>query len=89
VENLVRCYDNLSSDVKVRTWWLSSLLKDADTGRLHDGCVFTPRGVKMLDPPSRPSHYQCHLNIWSGSFYRLGAVKDVGLPDPHYVLDWI
>jgi glycosyltransferase involved in cell wall biosynthesis len=80
IENLLRCYENLSPELKSSTWWLSSLLKDADSGHLHHGCVFTPRGVKMLNPPPQPTHYRCDLNIWSGSFYRLDAVKDVGLP---------
>lgn len=88
IENLVRCYTNLSPDLQNSTWWLSSLLKDEETGFLHHGCVFTRRGVKVLSPPSQPPHYRCDLNIWSGSFYRLEAVKKVGLPDRNYVLDW-
>jgi GT2 family glycosyltransferase len=88
VENLVRCYMNLSPELQASTWWLSSLLKDANTGFLHHGCVFTPRGVRMLDPPPQPSLYRCDFNIWSGSFYRLDAVREVGLPDPNYFLDW-
>ncbi len=88
VQNLVRCYQNLSPELQASTWWLSSLLKEAESGVVHQGCVFTPRGPKMLDPPQQPSHYRCHTNMWSGSLYRLDAVKKVGLPDPNYVLDW-
>jgi GT2 family glycosyltransferase len=88
IENLVRCYLSLSPELQASTWWLSSLLKDAKTGFLHHGCVFTAHGVKLLNPPPEPSHYPCDLNIWSGSFYRLDAVRKVGLPDRNYVLDW-
>ncbi|MGA2410737.1 MAG: glycosyltransferase [Candidatus Binataceae bacterium] len=88
IENLVRCYLSLGPELQASTWWLSSLLKDEETGFLHHGCVFTRRGVKVLNPPPQPSHYRCDLNIWSGSFYRLDAVKKVGLPDRNYVLDW-
>src|SRR6266849_5624193 len=36
VEKLVHRYQSLSPELKVSTWWLSSLLKE-DTGRLHHG----------------------------------------------------
>jgi len=88
IENLLRCYQSLSPELRKSTWWLSSLLKEEEGGYPHHGCVFTPRGVKMLDPPAQPVHYLCELNIWSGSFYRLDAVKQIGLPDRNYVLDW-
>jgi len=88
IENLVKCYLSLSPELQASAWRLSSLPKDANTGFLHHGCVFTPRGVKILNPPPQPSRYRCDLNIWSGSFYRLDAVSKVGLPDLDYVLDW-
>jgi rhamnosyltransferase len=88
VENLLRCYQGLSSEQQASTWWLSSLLKEEESGYIHHACVFTPRGIEMLAPPREPSHYRCDTNMWSGSLYRLDAVKDVGLPDTNYVLDW-
>jgi len=88
VENLMRCYQSLSPELQATTWWLSSLLVEAEGGAMHHGCIVTPGGIKMLDPPPQPTSYRCHLNIWSGSLYRLDAVKEVGLPDRNYVLDW-
>ena len=88
VENLVRCYQNLSPELQASTWWLSSLLKEADSGYIHHGCVFTQRGIEMVDPPCQARYYRCHTNMWTGSLYRLDAAKKVGLPDPNYVLDW-
>jgi GT2 family glycosyltransferase len=88
VENLLRCYDNLSPELRSSTWWLSSLLKEAGQEDCHHGCLFTPHGIEYLNPPPMPVHHPCHSNMWSGSLYRLDAVKDVGLPDPNYVLDW-
>ena len=88
IENLVKCYLSLSPELQASAWRLSSLPKDANTGFLHHGCVFTPRGVKILNPPPQPSRYRCDAQIWSGSFYRLDAVRKVGLPDPNYVIDW-
>jgi rhamnosyltransferase len=88
LEKLLRCYRALSPDVQARTWWLSSLLVEAEGGQVHHGCTFTSRGIEMADPPREPSHYRCDSNMWSGSLYRLNAVRDVGLPDHNYVLDW-
>jgi GT2 family glycosyltransferase len=87
IERLVLCYEHLSPDLQATTWWLSSLLKE-ETGRLHHGCVITSRGIEMVDPAGDPPHYRCDTNMWSGSFYRLGSVREVGLPNPDYVLDW-
>src|SRR5205823_5681583 len=84
IENLVRCYQSLSPELQASTWWLSSLPKEAGSGFMHHGCVLTPRGFETVDPPPQPAHYRCDLNMWTGSFYRLDAVKDVGLPDPNY-----
>jgi rhamnosyltransferase len=88
IENLLRCYHNLSPELQRTTWWLSSFLKEAHGGHVHHGSIFTPDGVEILHPPPQPPHFQCHSNMWSGSMYRLDAVKDVGLPDRNYVLDW-
>jgi GT2 family glycosyltransferase len=87
IEKLVRCYEGLSPELKASTWWLSSLLKD-DGGRLHHGCIITPRGIEMVQPPPEPSYYPCDTNMWSGSFYRLDAAQKVGLPNRDFVLDW-
>jgi GT2 family glycosyltransferase len=88
IEKLVQCYMKLSPELQASTWRLSSLPKETDTGHLHHGCVFTPRGLRMLNPPPQPSHYRCDAIIWSGSFYRLDAVRKIGLPNPNYVIDW-
>jgi rhamnosyltransferase len=87
IEKLVRRYQSLTLELQASTWWLSSLLKEG-TGYLHHGCMLTRRGIEMVDPPAESPHYRCHTNMWSGSFYRLEAVQQVGLPDPNYVLDW-
>ncbi len=88
IEKLIHCYEGLSPALKQSTWWLSSLLKD-NYGQLHHGCLITPDGIRMVEqPPAAPSYYPCDTNMWSGSFYRLDIVRQVGLPDRDYVLDW-
>src|SRR5262249_3315415 len=32
--------------------------------------------------------YEFDATIWSGSLYRLSVAERLGLPNPHYVLDW-
>ncbi len=86
IEKLLHCYQNLSPPLQATTWWLASLLKEG--GFAHHASVFTPHGIEMVDPPPEPSYYRCDTNMWSGSLYRLDAVKDVGLPDANYVLDY-
>ena len=86
IEHSLHCYQNLDPELRATTWWISSLL--TDDGYVRHGCVFTPQGIAMVDPPAQPSHYRCDTNMWSGSLYRIEAVKDVGVPDRNYVLDW-
>jgi rhamnosyltransferase len=86
IERLLHRYQNLTPQLQTATWWLASLLKE---GRyVHHGSVFTPRGIEMVHPPPQPSYYQCNTNMWSGSLYRLEAVKKVGFPERDYFLDW-
>jgi GT2 family glycosyltransferase len=88
IENLVKCYRNLTPELQATTWWLSSLLVEGDNAYLHEGCIFTPHGIELLHLANQETPFQCDSNMWSGSLYRLEAVKQVGLPDRNYVLDW-
>ena len=87
IDRLLQRYQSLSPELQSSTWWLSSLLKEARSGRTYYGCNFTPRGIEYLPPQPEP-YYQCHANMWSGSLYRLDAVKSVHLPNSDYVLDY-
>ena len=42
----------------------------------------------MVKPRPDERYYLCHVCIWSGSLYRLSAVRKIGVPNPDYVLDW-
>jgi len=53
---------------------------------LH-GCVFTPRGIEMVDPPPQPSHYRCET-ILERQPLSARRGQEVGVPDSNYVLDW-
>ena len=53
----------------------------------HAG-VFTERGMKRVSPRPEDRLYPCHVVIWSGCLYRVAALREIGLPNPDYVLDW-
>jgi rhamnosyltransferase len=54
----------------------------------HHGGVFTRYGLTRAIPSPQERYYPCHVTIWSGCLYRLAAVRQIGLPNPNYVLDW-
>ena len=45
-------------------------------------------GLSRRTPGPEERYYRCHFVIWSGCLYRLAAVRQIGLPNPDYVLDW-
>ena len=50
--------------------------------------VFTWRGLVPINPAPGERHYPCHVAWWSGSLYRMAAVREIGLPNADYFLDW-
>ena len=87
VEKLVRLYEGFPSDLQEQILWLGSLPRERDD-TVHHGCVFTEAGVQMVKPDPDDEYYECHVNMWTGTMFRIDAVKKVGLPDPRYFLDW-
>lgn len=88
LERLVTLLQSLPRELRDRIWRLSSLPLEAPRKVPRHGIVFTPRGCKMAAPASDQLVYECDGTIWSGSLYRLSAVRAVGLPNADYVLDW-
>ncbi len=52
------------------------------------GIVFTDRGYHRVEPDDTAIYYECDATIWSGCFFKLDAVREVGLPPADYVVDW-
>src|SRR5439155_10905786 len=53
------------------------------------GALFNPDGrIAPCRPEPEPRYYPCHFTIWAGCLYRLAAVRQIGLPNPDYMLDW-
>src|SRR5207302_6236787 len=67
--------------------FLGCLHAGVRAGEASHAGVFTRGGFNPVTATPGTRHYPCHFAIWSGCLYRLTAVRQIGLPDPDYVLD--
>jgi rhamnosyltransferase len=88
LERLLDLYEGLPSSVQDEIGFLACLPQNVQGGLPLHGGVFTRQGLGPARPASGERHYACHFTIWSGCLYRLAAVRQIGLPNPDYVLDW-
>jgi rhamnopyranosyl-N-acetylglucosaminyl-diphospho-decaprenol beta-1,3/1,4-galactofuranosyltransferase len=66
----------------------SSVAASPEEGQRLHGVMFTPEGRAIVTPAPEQRYYQCHMmSIWSGSLFRLAAVRQIGLPNPDYFID--
>ena len=70
------------------TGFLSCLPYDQSNGEPLHGGIFTKFGRTTVSPVPKERCYPFHVTNWSGCLYRLDAVRQIGLPNPDYVLDW-
>ncbi len=49
---------------------------------------FHEKGYTRVEPDPDKTWYEFDSTIWSGSLYKVEAIKDVGLPEADYFLDW-
>jgi len=85
---LLQLYASWPRRQQDETAFLACLYSDVQDGVPRHGGVFTRRGIDQVTPGSEPRYYPCHFVIWSGCLYRVAAVRDIGLPNANYVLDW-
>jgi GT2 family glycosyltransferase len=85
---LLDLYASWPSGLQDETAFLACLPRDQRDDYPYHGQVFLRHGVDIVRPPPEERYYPCHVTIWSGCLYRLGAVRRIGLPNPNYVLDW-
>jgi rhamnopyranosyl-N-acetylglucosaminyl-diphospho-decaprenol beta-1,3/1,4-galactofuranosyltransferase len=88
LEKLLELYAELPKNVQDETGFLASLPRNLKDNQPHHGAVLTRKGLAMVKPRPDDRYYLCHVSIWSGSLYRLAAVRKIGMPNPDYVLDW-
>jgi rhamnosyltransferase len=88
LETLLEFFSRLPAEVQDTIGFLGCLPRNQMDQRPHHGATLTREGIAVIQPRSEERYYPCHISIWSGCLYRLAAVREVGLPDPDYVLDW-
>ncbi len=88
LQKLIALYESFPADLQDHVRVVACLAKDVVRPRFHHGIVYTPEGFEFVDPDPEQAYYECDTNIWSGSLFRVQAVRDVGLPRVDYVLDW-
>lgn len=84
---LLDLYQSFPLDVQAQVRVLACLPLDAKTRKPYHGIVFTPRGYEHVHPEPGKAYYECDITIFSGSLFKIGAVRRIGLPRAEYVLD--
>lgn len=88
LERLLELYDGWPPQRRAETACLACLpINQVDGQPLH-ASVLTRLGRVVVEPGAEQRYYPFHVTIWSGCLYRLAAVRDIGMPNPDYVLDW-
>lgn len=67
--------------------FIACLPLDQPEDQPRHGRLFTRYGRVVVAPPPEERCYRCDVTIWSGSLYRMAAVRRVGLPNPDYFVD--
>ena len=88
LENLLKLYSGWSQSLQDETAFMACLPRDQRDGQPYHGGLFTEYGITLVNPLSEQRYYPCHITIWSGCLYRIAAIRQIGLPNPDYVLDW-
>lgn len=88
LEKLMAFYSNLSTEKQERVQSLFSLPVDVSNSEQYHGMVFTANGYEIVNPDPNVNAYQCDSTIWSGSLFKVEAIRQIGLPSLDYVLDW-
>ena len=88
LERLLEFYSGLSPELQDETACVACLAYNQADGLPLHGSLVTALGRVIVKPAPEPRFYPFHVTIWSGTLYRLAAVRRIGLPNPDYVLDW-
>ena len=88
LDKLLALYAGLPDNVRDETAFLACLPRNLANGEPMHGGIFTKDRLAAARPAPGENYYACHFTIWSGILYRLAAVRDIGIPNPDYVLDW-
>jgi GT2 family glycosyltransferase len=87
LEKLLELYDSMTRDEQDETACLACLPYNQVDGRPLHASIFTRLGRVAVMPAPNERYCPFHATLWSGSLYRLAAVRRIGLPNADYVLD--
>ena len=88
LEKLLALYDGFSPDIQRRTAYVACLHYNVQDGVKRHGATFSEGGFAPANPGNDEAYYFCDVVIWSGCLYRMEAVREIGLPNADYMLDW-
>jgi rhamnosyltransferase len=88
LQKLLELFESFPSDVQDNTAFLACIGCNVRDGHMIHGQLFSRTGLEMVRPQPYQHYYPCHVTIWSGCLYRVAAIREIGLPNKDYVLDW-
>jgi len=88
LEKLLDLYAGWPQDLQDETAFIACLHSNVQDGVPQHGGLLTRDGIVSAAPGPEERYYPCHFVIWSGCLYRLAAIRQIGLPNSDYVLDW-
>jgi GT2 family glycosyltransferase len=87
LEKLVDLYQNFPRELQNQVWLMAGLLIEGGTRKPYHAFNLGPRRLKEVRPNPKEIFYEFDATMWSGSLYKLSAVRKVGYPIADYVLD--
>jgi GT2 family glycosyltransferase len=88
LQQLLDLYAGWPRNLQDETGFLACQHQNVADGVPQHGGIFTEHGRAASGPVPQQRYFPCHFTIWSGCLYRLDAVRQIGLPNANYVLDW-
>ncbi len=88
LRKLLELYAGWSPKLQAETGFITCVRYNVENGTAEYGGLFTPYGLTTATPAADARCVPCHFNFWSGCLYRLAVVREIGLPNADYVLDW-
>jgi len=88
LEKLLDLYAGWPRSLQDEIGFVTCLPLSGDDGVFFPGAIFTRSGTTPSRPAPDARYYLCQFTLWSGCLYRVAAIRQIGLPNPDYVLDW-
>ena len=87
LEQLMELYGGFNGELQRAAWLLAALPVDVTTGKCVHGFLVTSKGLQEIRPDGGKPYYECDATIWSGSLYKIAAIRNTGLPREDYAMD--